>query len=285
MAGRRKVDVQNKSSTVSPQLECFFDLLSGGSGRDWIGRVLNENPEKVVQDLACTSSFEHHFKLASTWGNVGSGAASPDPAYVGMGMVDFSHPFDVFFEEHFVPRLRHRADGFRIIFHHLSRFSDPLIIETGCLRAPDNWEGDGQSTFQFDCYVRSNGGAVISIDIGQNSIESARRACSSKTSLILNDSVAALHMLSGLGGRKASLVYLDSFDLDVNNPLPSATHHILELVAVRPLLVPGTIVCVDDYALDGCEPGGKGQMIDMFMNSIYAEVVYTGYQKIWKIPG
>ena len=283
MAGKRKVQLQSQDNPPAPMMEHFFNLLGGSDGQVWADRVLHGEAEQVVRDLASTPSFERHFRIASTWGVVGKDAAAPDPAYVGMGMADFARPFKDVFEEHFVPRLRHRADGFRVIFEQLSAFSAPLILETGCLRVPDNWEGDGQSTFQFDCYVRSNGGAVMSIDIGQNSIESARRACSSKTSLILNDSVAALHMLAGLGGRKASLVYLDSFDLDVNNPLPSATHHILELAAVRPLLAPGTIICVDDYALDGYEPGGKGQIIDMFMDSIYAEVLYSGYQKIWKM--
>lgn len=284
MAGKSKVQTRHQEGTPASMVERFFDLLGGGDGQMWADRVLNGEAEQVIRDVASTPSFERHFRTASTWGAVGKDVAAPDPACVGMGMVDFTRPFKALFEENFVPRLRHRADGFRVIFEHLAAFSEPLILETGCLRVPDNWEGDGQSTFQFDCYVRSYGGSVVSIDIGKNSIESARRACSSKTSLILNDSVTALHMLAGLGGRKASLVYLDSFDLDVNNPLPSATHHILELTAVRPLLAPGTIVCVDDYALDGFEPGGKGQMIDMFMDSVYAEILYSGYQKIWKMP-
>lgn len=284
MAGRRKAPAQDTENTHAAVIEQFFDLLGGEAGQIWANRVLNGEAAQVVRDLASTPAFERHFRIASTWGDVGKEVVAQDPAYVGMGMVDFTRPFNTFFEEHFVPRLRHRADGFRVIFENLAAFSAPLILETGCLRVPDNWEGDGQSTFQFDCYVRSCGGSVVSIDIGRNSVESARRACSSKTSLILNDSVAALNMLAGLGGRKAALVYLDSFDLDVNNPLPSATHHILELAAVRPLLAPGTIVCVDDYALDGYEPGGKGQIIDMFMDSIYAETLYSGYQKIWKMP-
>lgn len=286
MAHEYEVQAQDKNNSVPiAEFERFFDILGDGNGQIWVDRILGGEVEQVIRDLASSPSFERHFRLVSTWGRVGKDAVAPDPAYVGMGGVDFSRPFKEFFEEHFVPRLCHRADGFRVIFDHLAASPDPLILETGCLRVPNNWEGDGQSTFQFDCYVRSNGGAVISIDIGQNSIESARRACSSKTSLILNDSVAGLHTLSGLGGRKASLVYLDSFDLDVSNPLPSATHHILELTAVRPLLAPGAIVCVDDYALNGYEPGGKGQIIDMFMESIYAGILYSGYQKIWRMPG
>ena len=53
----------------------------------------------------------------------------------------------------------------------------------------------------------------------------------------------------------ASLLYLDSFDLDPDNPTPSAIHHVLELLAARPLLGPGTVVVVDDYGVggDGCK--------------------------------
>jgi hypothetical protein len=131
--------------------------------------------------------------------------------------------------------------------------------------------------------ARSWNGLFFSIDALPESIETARRALSSASNLICNDSVAALHALTRVLGGAASLLYLDSFDLDIANPLPSAIHHILELAAARPLIGPGTIVCVDDYEILGHQ-GGKGLILDQFFSTIRAEVLHIGYQKVWVMP-
>ena len=83
--------------------------------------------------------------------------------------------------------------------------------------------------------------------------------------------------------RPAALVYLDSYDVDLNDPMPSAIHHALELAAVRPLIGPGTLVCVDDYGI-GPHAGGKGLILDQFFTNIRAKVVYSGYQRVWLVP-
>jgi hypothetical protein len=133
----------------------------------------------------------------------------------------------------------------------------------------------------FDALVRNRHGVLLSIDITPESIESARRACSSATQLICNDSIAALHALSQIVHEPVSLLYLDSFDLDRSDPMPSAVHHLMELTAARPLIGPGTIVCVDDYEI-GEQRGGKGLLLDKFFSEIRAEVIYCGYQKAWR---
>ena len=80
---------------------------------------------------------------------------------------------------------------------------------------------------------------------------------------------------------KASLLYLDSFHVDADNPMPSAIHHAMELAAVAPLVGPGTVVCVDDYGI-GSE-GGKGVILDKFFSRVRAQEVHCGYQKAWRI--
>jgi len=76
---------------------------------------------------------------------------------------------------------------------------------------------------------------------------------------------------------------LDSFDLDLDNPMPSAIHHAMEVMAARNLIGAGSIVCIDDFNVPPLGPGGKGLIVDKFMENINAEVIYSGYQKIWKI--
>ena len=88
--------------------------------------------------------------------------------------------------------------------------------------------------------------------------------------------------MSGLLHEPVTLIYLYSYDVDPAEPMPSAIHHALELIAARPLIGPGTLVCVDDYEI-GTQQGGKGFIIDNFFHSIRAETLYSGYQKLWRV--
>ncbi len=219
-----------------------------------------------------------------------SGFKATDHALVGMPPPDPALPFAALFARHYQPRLGKRADGFQTLFAALGAMpAPPLILETGSLRLADNWEGDGQSTYLFDVFIQAErahqrGGALFSIDLSLDSVAVARRVCSGVANLICNDSVQALHTLAGLlPGRRASLLYLDSFDLDLADPMPSATHHLMELAAAAPLLGTGSLVAIDDYCLDG-KPGGKGLLVDLYMDSIGAAVIHSGYQRIWRMP-
>ena len=279
MTGAPTLDLQAR-------LEALLDRLAGlGEGRGLLRRLLNhdEPPQRIAAHIAATPAFAARYKEARTLDIGVAGVKQADPAFVGISSLPAGLTFAEQFAQHFRPRLGRRADGFAAIFAALATVrAELLVIETGCMRVPDNWEGDGQSTFMFDALARDRGGTVISIDITPESIDTARRACSSATQLILGDSVAALHALARLAARPASLLYLDSFDLDPANPMPSAIHHALELAAARPLIGPGTVVCVDDYDI-GAE-GGKGMILDRYFAAIRAEVLYSGYQKVWRVP-
>lgn len=203
-----------------------------------------------------------------------------DPEFVGLSKAIQDIPFAEQFDQHYKPQLEKRAEGFEILFDALRPDDDMFVVETGCLRIPKNWNGDGQSTFMFDALIRENHGVFFSIDLNLENIGTARRACSSATHLVHNDSVAALHALSRTLLRQVSLLYLDSYDVDLDNPMPSAIHHMMELTAAGPLIGPGTIVCIDDY---GIANGGKGIIVDRYLASIRAHELYRGYQKIWRL--
>jgi acetyltransferase-like isoleucine patch superfamily enzyme len=259
-------------------------LVGADKAPETLDKVLdpNEQLQLLAMSIAGTVSFERLFKLVRTCNIQQSVSKESDPDYVGVANFDCKAPFAEIFHTHFAPLLEKRADGFSAIFSALAEQNrKPLIIETGCLRVPGNWDGDGQSTFLFDTYAQQRGGWVYSIDINFESIASARRACSHTTQFILNDSVAALNALSSTLPTAASLLYLDSFDLDIDNPTPSAIHHVLELAAARPLLGPGTVVVVDDFGIGA--HGGKGMIVNDFFSRSSAEVLYDGYQKVWRM--
>lgn len=283
---RKKADTGSVAAQIDQSvLAKLLDGVSDGNGVDILA-ALKKMPadiDPLINRIANSRAIEQRKKLTQTINTMESGRIDADFSYVGLPVeaqeMDFKSAYDV----HLRPRLDKRADGFAVIFDHLDKHPRPLIVETGCLRVPDNWAGDGQSTFQFDWYARERQGSVFTIDINSASIDSARHACSGTTSTILNDSRPALHSLGQNCVRPASLLYLDSFDLDLNDPMPSAIHHATEMMAARGLIGEGTIICVDDFDVPPLGAGGKGLIVDQFMASIGARVLYSGYQKIWEI--
>jgi hypothetical protein len=280
---RKSKEPGKRTPGVDEKFVALLDRIAGDGQADAIlSRLRNEPAERVADDIARSAAFEHLYKRART-GDIGvEGAKEANPALVGMADLPPDLPFDEQYRRFFRPRLARRAEGFDVLFQSLQALGRSLlVVETGSLRLPGNWEGDGQSTFMFDALVRASGGVLFSVDVTNESVDSARKVCSSAAQLIANDSVSALHALTQIVSKPIDLLYLDSFDLDPKNPLPSAIHHALELTAVRPLIGPGTIICIDDYGVGSS--GGKGMIVDRFLSNIRAKVLYSGYQKIWRL--
>lgn len=276
---------REKKKSEFDVIQPLLDRLSGGQACE-IAQRLREDPDAlddIVRDISTGSEIEIMLKLARTQTRDIAWETRADFDYVGLPGQAEEYQFRVAFEKYIKPLLGKRADGFSAIFDALDHCSNPFIVETGSLRVPKNWEGDGQSTFQFDWYAREKRGSVTTIDINPMSIDSARRACSSVTSAILNDSVATLEAIGARTKQPASLIYLDSFDLDLADPMPSAMHHAMEVMAAKSLIGPGTILCIDDFNVSPLGPGGKGLIVDKFMSAINAEILHEGYQKIWRV--
>lgn len=198
------------------------------------------------------------------------------------------------------PMLGNRIDSFQIIFDYLSEVDKPSIVETGTYREENNITGDGMSTVLFDTFIEFYGGKGVSIDIDKDACKLSDE--STKNFQIINEnSLTALSRLE----TKADLLYLDSFDVDWNNPLPAATHHLKELFSARNLLKEGTLIVIDDnilvspknkmkqYKIEGVEGllqgldngdierRGKGQVVLDYMNDIGVKPLFDMYQMGW----
>ena len=92
------------------------------------------------------------------------------------------------------------------------------------------------------------------------------------------DSVAYFWQL--VPPRPIDLVYLDSFDLDWQDPHASSLHHLKELCALLPKLRPGCLVVVDDNA----GPIGKGAYVREWMAAIGVRPLFDAYQVGWVLP-
>jgi len=212
-----------------------------------------------------------------------------------------SESFWQFFDGVARPRLGLRADSFADAFAYLDRLDRPVgIVETGCVREPDNWEGDGQSTVLFGKYAEHHPGSyVASVDIDPEAAAACRKLVGRDVRVSTGDSVIFLRILASLPPPEMphlDLLYLDSFDVDFDNPLPAAIHHMKEFVAVAPLIEPDTLVMVDDSpcsvvgvaagnssfaAVRPARISGKAQLIADYARHIGAELRFSRYQCAW----
>ena len=175
--------------------------------------------------------------------------------------------------------IRNRADNFLKIFRILEkkkRFYN--IVETGCMRSDHGvfaFGDDGASTLIFDLFVNFYNGSVFSVDINKKNVFHAKKLVSNKTKIYKMDSVKFLWNLP----KKfpIDLLYLDSFDLDLNNPHPSSLHHIKELCAVIKNLN-NTIIVVDDHKVSSNQISSKGAYVKDFMLNIGAKLLFENYQ-------
>jgi hypothetical protein len=194
---------------------------------------------------------------------------------------------------HLNPR-RDRASSLQIVFEQLEKKKDKnfLIVETGCMRADHGqlaFGDDGASTFIFDDFINHYDGEVLSVDINENNVKHAQGMVSDKTKISCMDSVEFLWNLSS--SKKIDFLYLDSYDFDPENPIPSQLHHVKELCSVMKNLKKGTIIAVDDHAntpefasyRSTLAKGGKAGFIENFMTNIKAEVLHDGYQIVWRL--
>ena len=88
-----------------------------------------------------------------------------------------------------------RKMSFTKIFKYLDTIQGPInIVETGCLRIKDNFNGDGQSTLLFDKYTlsRETGSKVFTVDIDPNATKTCRSVVSKNVEINTGDSVKYL---------------------------------------------------------------------------------------------
>jgi SAM-dependent methyltransferase len=216
-----------------------------------------------------------------------------------MNDADFMGQFD----SDWGPRLKKRRHTFRRIFEFLLRKKNAghLIIETGCARTSENWEGDGQSTYLFDRFAEAYDGHVYSVDIDPKACEYARSIVGPRTEIATGESVKFLQDFAVRlrhNHRMIDLLYLDSFDWGIGMEVASAVHHLKELCAIAPALQPGCLVVVDDafrnlhgyhnesndYALVfDMGIGGKGKYVAEFFQAIGTPLVIDGYQCGWVV--
>jgi hypothetical protein len=196
-------------------------------------------------------------------------------------VTSFSPVFRGEFKQLLDDAIRPRAEAFEAMFVYLEsvRKASYVIVETGCVRQ-DDWI-DGRATVLFDQFLQTREGCLYSVDIDADRCAYARSQVSDRTTVINEDSVSFLYRFAR--GQQIDLLYLDSYDVDWNDPHESALHHLKELYAAMPALKAGSLVVVDDHLnFDGRV--GKSKYIVPFMHDIGARKLFEAYQIGWIIP-
>jgi hypothetical protein len=169
--------------------------------------------------------------------------------------------------------------------------SDFCIVETGCAAHGT------KSTLLWDKFVTTFGGNVYSVDLNSSAVQFTNSKVSEQTKVTCSDSLAYLPTLT----KPIDFLYLDSYDVDFMNPLPSAAHHLKEFNCVKHLLHKGSVVLIDDTIvspdwLDGGinhpiyralksqfdpEMSGKGSLVAKELERMGAVKIMHQYQMLW----
>lgn len=175
-----------------------------------------------------------------------------------------------------------RKASFDLMIQSILSKTNPLIIETGCVRDINNISGDGVSTLIFDAFALEHGAEFYSVDISDKNVNLAIQN-TSKARISCQDSVVFLYELNKVlrdSTKYIDLLYLDSFDAHPHVKHQSSLHHLKELVAIWPSCKEGTIIAVDDNFEDGT---GKGTYVKSFFDDLGIKPIFNGYQIVWKI--
>ena len=204
------------------------------------------------------------------------------------------------FNKQFKPGLEGRGETFEQMFLYLDRFDRPVgILETGCVRDGQNWTKTGGSTILFDTYAKYHSGSVVyTIDLDPEATSACRNLVGSNVKIHTGDSVAYLRNFADAPPADfpfLDLLYLDSYDVDLREPGPSALHHLKEIAAITPLIRVETLVALDDSPLEiygfgegdkftvSATPriGGKGKYIAEYAEQVGATQHFSAYQCGW----
>lgn len=153
------------------------------------------------------------------------------------------------------------------------------FLETGCVRDTSNWN-DGQSTVILNAFLRWMGGRLTSVDISRKAIHNAVNLIGCQNvDFIMANSIVYLPTLPH--EVKLDLIYLDSMELDIQNPTPSAVHHLMEFSTLLGKNTrPGTLVAIDDNLSADL---GKGMFIRKAMKELGATCLWDDFLCVWRL--
>jgi len=179
-----------------------------------------------------------------------------------------------------------RANTFAKSLEYLDKVKPSVIIETGTSRGKFDTNlpsicGDGASTLIFAIWCSRNNAKLYTVDIEPWCIQNCK---DNITALGLLDYVEfitsdSVEFLETCKLQELKFLFLDSYDFDCNDPVPSQMHHLKEYNAVKNKLSPECVILIDDCDLPY---GGKGYLVEQELAKDGFSLIEGGYQHLWK---
>ncbi len=156
------------------------------------------------------------------------------------------------------------------------RFEAPTVVETGTMRAEEDWAGAGLFTYLAGAFLYRHGGRLYSVDICEQNCLFSRAwtdVFGETVTIAHQDSVQFLHEFHAA----IDVLYLDS--LDATEP-GHAEHALAELQAALPNLHQNSLVVFDDTPFRGGVWVGKGALGVPYLLQHGWRLLYAGYQAV-----
>jgi len=170
-----------------------------------------------------------------------------------------------------------RNRSFDVLFREATkRFQTPSIVETGVIRAEEDWPGAGFFTYLAASYLRRHGGTLHAVDVSRDNCRFARTWTDVFGEIVhvhQQDSVKFLQDHQ----TPIDVLYLDS--LDTTEP-KHAEHALREIEAALPKLHTQSIVVFDDTPWHAGGWVGKGARAVPFLLDHGWQILYAGYQVV-----
>lgn len=160
--------------------------------------------------------------------------------------------FDSFFTPYksIIEGTNNKYNFYKYIIPYLVQKNKPIfLLETGTMHS--NYQG-AFTYIMADLIKNYTGGKIYTIDISEEHMNLCKKFTEKFSDVIeyvLSDSLLYLNNLLLKDVQKFDLIYLDSYDLYVPDPIPSEKHHFKELLSIYTKLSNDCIVAIDDNYL------------------------------------
>lgn len=169
-----------------------------------------------------------------------------------------------------------RDQSWDLVFRRIrDDIPSPTIVETGCIRASEDWKGAGYSTYLLAAFTHHYGGELISVDCDRGCCDFARNTVKEMRSatVIQQESVEFLRGFD----RPIDVLFLDSMDTWMEDA-PDHTRE--EIRAALPLLHENSIVIFDDTVYRAGHFTGLGSRAVPWLLEQDWKILYSGYQTV-----
>jgi predicted O-methyltransferase YrrM len=181
----------------------------------------------------------------------------------------------------FWEKFRHLSERYntqKLALTILNQLTDkPFILETGCIRLPDDW-GAGMSTLLFGEYVSRHGGHVTTVDNSEVNMmvcQEITKEFEKYITYVVSDSLAYLPTVT----EKIDLLYLDSYDCPIEGDASAAQEHNLrEFKYCERNLNERAVIMIDDV---GFANGGKGAKTHEYLIQQGYLLLFKHQQSVW----